>query len=136
VRNILRFWRQNPDLTHYRRLVSEFATQLKNRGYTISAVERDMLSAAAKIDAKASPLVSNTAPTTAASKRLYLHWCYSTHGPGRNTVRHLYNKHLRGHDGFDEMIVAFSSPKNLRDLLTNTVLKERPGSRMSDIIAS
>jgi hypothetical protein len=95
-----------------------------------------MLSAAAKIDAKASPLVSNTAPTTAASKRLYLHWRYITHVPGRNTLCHLYNKHLRGHDGFDEIIVAFSRPKNLRDLLTNIVLKERPGSRMSDIIAS
>jgi hypothetical protein len=71
--NILRFWRQNPDLTHYRRLVSEFATHLKNRGYTISDVERAMLSTAAKIDAKASPLVNNTAPTTAASKRLYPH---------------------------------------------------------------
>jgi hypothetical protein len=34
------------------------------------------------------------------------------------------------------MVVAFSRPKNLGDLLTNTVLNERPGSRMSDIIAS
>jgi hypothetical protein len=51
-------------------------------------------------------------------------------------IRHLYNKHLSGHDGFDEMIVAFSRPKNLRELLTNTVLNERPGGRMSDIITS
>jgi hypothetical protein len=30
VGNILRFWQQNPDLTHYRRLVAEFATHLEN----------------------------------------------------------------------------------------------------------
>jgi hypothetical protein len=80
--NILRFWRQNPDLSHYRGLVSEFATHLRDRGYTISAVKRDMLSAAAKVDAKASPLLSNTTPPPAGPKRLYLHWRYSTHGPG------------------------------------------------------
>jgi hypothetical protein len=75
-----------------------------------------------------------TPPT--GPKRLYLHWRYSAHGLGRNTLRHLYNKHLLGHDGFDEMVVAFSRPKNLGDLLTNTVLNKVPGSRMSDIIAS
>jgi hypothetical protein len=136
VGNIIRLWRQNPDLTYYCRLVSEFATHLRDKGYTISAVERAMLSAAAKIDVNANPLLSNTAPTSAGPKRLYLHWRYSTHGPGRNTLRHLYNKQLRGHDGFDEMIFAFSRPKNLRDLLTNTVLNKIPGSLMSDSIAS
>jgi hypothetical protein len=55
VVNIIWFWRQNPDLVHYRRLISEFATHLRDRGYTISAIERAMLSASAKIDAKASP---------------------------------------------------------------------------------
>jgi hypothetical protein len=29
---ILRFWRHNPDLSHYRGLVSEFSTHLKDRG--------------------------------------------------------------------------------------------------------
>jgi hypothetical protein len=95
-----------------------------------------MLAAATKIDTKANHPVSNATPTTAAVKRLYLQWRYSTHGPGRQTLRHLYNKHLRGHDGFDEMIVAFSRPKNLRDIITNIVRTERPGGRMSDIIAS
>jgi hypothetical protein len=47
VGNILRFWRQNLDLSHYRRLVSEFATHFIDRGYTIPTVERAMLSAAA-----------------------------------------------------------------------------------------
>jgi F0F1-type ATP synthase beta subunit len=51
-------------------------------------------------------------------------------------LRHLYKEHLRGHDGFDEMIVAFSHPKNLRDLLVHTVLNESPGGRMSDVISS
>jgi hypothetical protein len=99
-----------------------------------------MLSAAAKIDAKANLPENNTphppSPSTAGPKRLYLHWRYSANGLGRNTLRHLYNKHLLGHDGFDEMVVAFSRPKNLGDLLTNTVLNELPGNRMSDIIAS
>jgi hypothetical protein len=36
-----------------------------------------MLSAEAKIDAKASPLVSNSTPSPAGPERLYLHWCYS-----------------------------------------------------------
>jgi hypothetical protein len=140
VGNILRFWRQNPDLSHYRRLVSDFATHLIDRGYTTPTAERAMLSAAAKIDAKAKLPENNTphppSPSTAGPKRLYLHWRYSANGLVRNTLRHLYNKHLIGHDRFDEMVVAFSRPKNIGDLLTNTVLNELPGNRMSDIIAS
>jgi hypothetical protein len=99
-----------------------------------------MLSADAKIDAKANLPENNTphppSPSTAGPKRLYLHWRYSANGLGRNTLRHLYNRHLLGHDVFDEMVVAFSRPKNLGGLLTNTVLNELPGNRMSDIIAS
>jgi hypothetical protein len=136
VGNILRCWRQNYNLADYRRLVTEFAIHLESRGYAISDIERAMLSAATKIDAGSNTAVSNATPTTITVKRLYLHWRYSTHGPGRQTLRHHYNKHLRRHDGFDEMIVAFSRPKNLRDLLTHTVLNERPGGRMSDIITS
>jgi hypothetical protein len=60
VGNILRFWRQNPDLSHYRRLVSDFATHLIDRGYTTPTVERAMLSAAAKIDSKANLPENNT----------------------------------------------------------------------------
>jgi hypothetical protein len=40
VGNILRFWRQNPYLADYRRLVAEFAIHLESRGYAISDVER------------------------------------------------------------------------------------------------
>jgi hypothetical protein len=136
VGHILRFWRQNPNLPNYRRLVAEFATHLESRGYTISDIEQAMLSAATKIDTRSNPAVSNATPTAVAAKCLYLHWRYSTHGPDRQTLRHLYKNHLRVHDGFNEMIVAFSRPKNLRDLHTNTVLNERPGGCMSDIIAS
>jgi hypothetical protein len=136
VGNILRFWRQNPKLADYRRLVTEFATHLESQGYTISDVERAMLSTATKIYTRSNTTVSNATPTTITAKRLYLHWRYSTHGTGRQTLHHLYNKHLRRCDGFDKMIVAFSSPKNLRDLLTHKVLNDRPGGRMSDIITS
>jgi hypothetical protein len=134
--NILRFWRQNPNLGDYRRLVAKFATHLEIRGYAISDVERAILSAATKIDTRSITAVSNATPTTITAKRLYLHWRYSTHEPGRQTLHHLYNKHLHGHDGFDKIIVVFSHPKILRDLLTHTVLNERPGRCMSDIITS
>jgi hypothetical protein len=109
---------------------------LESSGYAISDVERAMLSTVTKIDTKSNIEVSNTTPITITVKCLYLHWRYNTHGPGRQTLRHLYNKHLRGHDVFDEISVAFPCPKNLRDLLTYTVLNERPGGRMSDIIIS
>jgi hypothetical protein len=135
VRNILRFGRKNPHLADYRRLVSEVTTHLESRGYAISDVERAMLSAAANIDVRSHTIVSNAIPNIITAKCLYLYWRYSTHGPGCQTFHHLYNKHLRGHDGFEEMVVAFCRPKNLRDLLTHTVLNERSRGRMSDIIS-
>jgi hypothetical protein len=134
--HIIRFWQQNPNLAYYHRLVSEFATHLESRGCAISDVERAMLSAATNIDTMSHTTVSKATPTTITAKRLYIHLRYSTHGPGRQTLFHLYNKHFRGHDGFDEMIVAFPFPKILRDLLTHTVLNKRSGGRMGDIISS
>jgi hypothetical protein len=62
VGNILRFWRQNPDLYHFRRLISEFAIHLIDRGYTTPTIEWAMLSAASKIDAKANLPENNTPP--------------------------------------------------------------------------
>jgi hypothetical protein len=41
-----------------------------------------------------------------------------------------------GVDGFDEMTVCFSCPKNLRDLLTNSTLQGKGNEKMSSIIAA
>jgi hypothetical protein len=74
VGNILRFWRQNPNLADYRRLVTEIATHLESRGYEISDVKRAMLSAATKIETRSNTAVSNATPTNITRKCLYLHW--------------------------------------------------------------
>ena len=80
-------------------------------------------------DTKAQP------PPTAASTTqtpLYLHWEYHPHGITRRDIRHIYDTTLAGHSGFDRMIVAFSRPRNLWDMLMPTSMKEPPKRQASN----
>jgi hypothetical protein len=73
-----------------------------------------MLSTASKIDTRPPTVRSSTSPSTAATAK---NACTSNgataSGPGRQALHRLYNTHFQEHNGFDEMIVAFSRPKNL-----------------------
>jgi hypothetical protein len=72
--------------------------------------------------------------TLTSTKTLFIHWQCHPYDVDRKVLRRLYDETLKGFDGFDAMTVCYSRPKNLRDILTNTVLEQPPDEKMSEII--
>jgi hypothetical protein len=72
--------------------------------------------------------------TLTSTKTLFIHWQYHQYDVDRTVLRRLYDETLKGFDGFDAITVFYSQPKNLRDILTNTVLEQPPDEKMSEII--
>ena len=64
-----------------------------------------------------------------------IHWEYHPNDIPRRLIRRLYNKHLAeilmDNLGYNQLTVAYSRPKNLRELLTKAKLYEVPGLEAS-----
>jgi hypothetical protein len=57
------------------------------------------------------------------TKTLYIHWQYHPFDITKNAIRKTYNITLMGIDGFVEITVCFSRPRNLRDPLAESMLQ-------------
>jgi hypothetical protein len=66
---------------------------------------------------------------------LYIHWRHHPSNIHNHTIRQIYNKTLKGFDGFKDMRLAISRPKNLRDILCNTDLPTIPNHEVSHILS-
>jgi hypothetical protein len=63
---------------------------------------------------------------TTKQNRLFLHAEFHPRGNPRRMIRQLYNHTLAKTKLFDDFIVAYHQPKNLRDLLSKTKLQSSP----------
>jgi hypothetical protein len=135
--NLIRYWNQNSNISDYKSLVQAFSKHLQARGHNITEIDRTMLDAATHIENKSTEQANGPNKTTLTSaKTLFIHWQYHQYDINRTVLRRLYDETLKGFDGFDAMTVCYSRPKNLRDILTNTVLEQPPDEKMSEIVES
>jgi hypothetical protein len=65
---------------------------------------------------------------------MYIHWPFHTTDISKNKIRRLYNQTLQGHDGFKNLKMAISRPKNLRDILCKTDLPIIQNKNVSNIL--
>ena len=144
VGNFLRFRKQNND-ENFCTLIANFAKHLLARGHTIKAIKRHFLHAAATTDKSKLQKIPNKQQKSSddekttlitndiTNRSLYLHWQYHPAGIQRDQLRVIFDKTLKECNPFAKgMTIAMSRPKNLRDLLTRTVLNEPAGKRASD----
>jgi hypothetical protein len=52
----------------------------------------------------------------------------------KNSIHEKYNNTLKGHDSFQNMLIAMSRPPNLRDILCRTNIPNLPRRNTSDIL--
>jgi hypothetical protein len=134
--NLQRFWNQNSNISDYQTVTKEFAKHLELRGHEIRKLFAE---AAAMIDRKRTTssipqrrMTSHADP----SNTLFLHQEYHPRGISRRMIRRVYRETLEAVSGFDRFVVAYSRPRNLRDVLMRSKLSEPAGHRASDIIAN
>jgi hypothetical protein len=79
----------------------------------------------------------DSAPAPATDRhRLYLHAKYHPRGIPRRMVHQIYNRACVKTKIFDNFIVAYHRPKNLRDLLSKTKLQSSPaGPKASKLVS-
>ena len=125
-----RYWSQNtPD--NFKEILASFIHRLLQRGHTISNLTPILLKAAITLD--------NThnlaAPNGNTTNTLYLHWPYHPKGLQRQQIRCLYDTILKPTlPEYDNMQIAVSCPKNLRDLLTKTALNTTDSAIVTSIL--
>jgi len=110
-----RYWAQN-NPTDFAAILSNFILRLTARGHKLENLIPLISEAAASLDCQFKTRRNNDSNT------LYVHWHYHPNGIQRQTIRRLYNNILKDHIPFDNMQVAISRPKNIKDILTCTKL--------------
>jgi len=120
------------DLNSYSQLISiaqQFASRLCARGYDRNKIMELFIQAAQHIDNKASKKLPRDNSST-----IYLHWTWHPRDISKSKLRLLFNKTLKEKCGFNNLIIAYSRPKNLRDCLMKTQLSEPEGNRVSSLL--
>jgi hypothetical protein len=132
--NLIRYWNQNINISDYKSLVQAFSIHPQARGHSITEIDKTMLEAATHIENKSIEKMNRpNKETLTSTKTLSIHWQYHPYGVDRTVLHRLYDETLKRCDGFDAMTVCYSRPKNLRDILTNTVLEQPPDEKMREI---
>jgi hypothetical protein len=136
--NLQRFWIQNSKISDYQTVTKAFAKHLELRGHRRDQIKKLFAEAAAMIDRKQTTTPKQQRqPTSHAdpSNTLFLHQEYHPRGISRRMIRRVYRETLEAVSGFDRFVVAYSRPRNLRDVLMRSKLSEPEGHRASDILA-
>jgi hypothetical protein len=126
-----RYWIQNSP-ADFQELVTKFIERLHDRGHIIDNLLPLFLQAAATLENFTSKPQN---PNQQTQNNLYIHWTHHPKGIQRSDIRQLYMQTLEPHDIHDNMIVAMSRPKNLRDILTKTALKLPDGESIQNYIS-
>jgi hypothetical protein len=116
--NVIRYWKQNTNITDFGQLITQFAERLCRRGHEARTVAEGIKKATKYMDEDLSSRVNSTSNSTTDERTLFLHWQYHPNDITRQQLRRLYDETLAGKDGFDKMTICHSRPRNLREALT------------------
>ena len=138
--NLSRFYQQNSSVNDFVRVTKAFVHHLERRGHSRETLLPLFREAAQRLDLTHSKCPACKRALTKQPRKkedpLFLHLEYHPRGPSQAAIRNIYNKTLKGHDGFDRMIIAYRRPRNIRDALMKTQLREPPGEEVSRYIDS
>jgi len=126
---IRRYWTQNSP-EDFQSILTKFIDRLLKRGYTLPKLTPILLKAAATLNK------SHSVPSTQNTDTLYLHWPFHPNGLNRQLIRRLYDNTLKPVLDYDNMQIAFSRPKNLRDLLSKSALAPTDESLVRNTLSS
>jgi len=128
---IYRYWKQNTEETDFISITTNFVLRLLQRGHQLENLRPLLQSAAANIEYIN---IRNRTDRRGQDDTMYIHWPFHPTDISKNTIRKLYNQTLQGHDGFKDLKMAISRPKNLRDILCKTDLPNIKNKNVSDVL--
>ncbi len=121
---ILRYWNQNTDEEDFISITAQFIQRLLKRGHLLSNIIPIIRTAASTIDNRFSNDQYSTNRNPKHDNTLFISWEYHPNGISKSTIHKIYEKTIHNHVDFEDMKIAVSRPKNLRDLLCRTRLPD------------
>jgi hypothetical protein len=125
--NLQRYWLQNTNIIDFMEITKQFAEYLITRGYNKEKITNLFHEAARKLDG--TKKIKRTDEDT-----IYLHWTWHPRDLGQSKLQVIFNETLKEKCGFNNLIIAYSRPKNLRDCLIKAKLSEPEGFRVSTLL--
>jgi hypothetical protein len=132
---MFRYKRQN-NATNFVAILASFIERLLRRGHTLENLFPIFQDAASYIDSKPNQLKVTNHNLSDSPNRLFFFWKFHPKGIQHATIRQLFNDSFQESllPVFNQLTLAISRPKNLRDLLTKTDLKLPAGRQVSSFI--
>jgi len=130
---LLRYWRQNSDSKDFIEITSLFFQCLLHWGQCIEQITPLFHTAALLIDNNKQTQGTNQQVEN-SNNTLFIHWEYHPGTITNRKIRQIYNEAIHKVDNFDQMRIALSRPKNLRDLVCNSKLPLILNRKASDFL--
>ena len=139
---IRRYWLMNSNINDYINQITKFAERLNNRGYSIEAIHKAISEAGILLQQKMKfrkvfvrsqqDKISNQNKNN--KKILFFKRIYHPKSLPNKTLQAAYTNSLGCINLFDKMIVCNKRPKNIRDTLMPSSLKNINGKNPSDFL--
>jgi len=126
------YWVQNTP-EKFQELLPSFIQWLLDWGHTLQTLT-PLLTQAAMIEDQKALSYTSTANTPDKPNILYIYWQHHPDGLQQSGIRQTYEKVSQSYLPFDNMRVAVSRPKNLRDILTKTALQLPQNIEIHDLL--
>ena len=133
--------RQNTTYINYKEMATKLFYRHINRGWDRSTMKQWILSADEKIQLET---LQKNQPTTTAQpteepltnkERIFLHFEYHKNDIPKSRVRAIYENKcqtlLSDRLGIQQLTIAYSRPKNIKDTITKAKLHQAPGFEAS-----
>lgn len=131
------YWNQNTYRSDFLNMTKLLVQRLMARGYSKATIMPTFLEAIDRLEnGQQNTVVANhaTVEHTTEDKQIFFHLPFHPRGIQRNTIRRLFNETLAPTLTDRRLTVAVSRPRNIRDRLSKTVLKDLPGHNPSNLL--
>jgi hypothetical protein len=133
--NVCRYWYQNTNTKDYRDQVQKFKKRLEARGHAHAHLVPIFKEVFITLDKESKSPPSTTAKTVSAHV-LFQHGEYHPRGISRRNICRTFVDTIGNNSGFDQLIVAYSRPRNIRDALIKLNLADTEGVRASSFFSN
>ena len=133
------YFHQNTHRSDYWDIAMKFYTRLRERGWDRKTLEPIFIAAHNKFESQ-SEKIKSVKKDESSEKLMILHLEYHPNEIPRKKIRKLWHKHCgdllsktitEGGLGIEKTVIAYSRPKNLKDVLQSAKLHQHPGKEVS-----
>ena len=128
------YWHQNTYQQDFLHMAQLLVQRLLARGYSQHQIMPTVREVLHQLENNPNPATTTASAPTEELNQIFFHLPYHPRGIQRTTIRRIFNDTIGPQLPDRRLTVAVSRPRNLRDRLSKTILKDLPGHNPSDLL--